>query len=95
MKNRNEFINKMGEGLEEFDAEMIKALKKIEKTYPGSEVPNSVKSKINQLVDLRKDFADKIQEMKSLVENSWENLEKDSRFMLKELTQFLKSLPKD
>ncbi len=95
MTNKNEFINRMDEGLEEFDAEMIKALKKIEKTYPGSEVPDSIKSKINQLVDLRKDFADKIQEMKSLVESSWENLEKDSRFMLKELTHFLKSIPEN
>ncbi len=95
MTNKNDFINRMDEGLEEFDAEMIKALKKIEKTYPGSEVPNSIKSKINQLVDLRKDFADKIQEMKAMVDSSWESLEKDSRFMLKELTQFLKSFPKD
>lgn len=91
MQDKYEFIKNLETGLENFDVEMRKVFKEIEWRYLNSDVPIPIEKKMQKLIDLRKDFEDKIHEMKSAVDGSWEQLEKEAASMLEKLTHSVES----
>ncbi len=64
----------------------------MEQKYSDSKIPASIKKKMESLIDLRKDFADIIHEIKLALENSWEELEKNADSLLENLNASIKSL---
>ena len=93
MQDKYQLIKNLETQLEFIDAEMLKNLKRIEHTYQSSDIPLPVRREIENLIDSRKNFADRIQEMRSVLENSWEELEKGAIHMLEELHQSIKNFP--
>ncbi len=85
-------ITRMEAQLGEIDDAIIKTFNKVEQAYLDSEIPLPVRKKMEALMDLRKDFADKVQEMKWALDHSWEELEKGADHMVKGLTQSIKKM---
>ncbi len=91
MENKREFLKKMEDKLEELDIEIKRISIAIDKKYLNTDIPHPIKKKMNKLVDLRKDLADKIHEMRLTVENTWEEIEKNAVSTLDGLIDLVES----
>ncbi|GJL79332.1 MAG: hypothetical protein NPINA01_23210 [Nitrospinaceae bacterium] len=92
MQEKYDTIKKMEVQLEKIDKEMMKFYRKMEQTHFDSDIPLPVRREMEKLIDSRKDFADKLQEMRWELETSWEELEKAAVRLLDGLTQSVRKI---
>ncbi len=90
--NNHEIVSKMEAQLEEIDNEIVQITKTIKKVYPDWDLPLSLRKNFDGLTDLRKDYADLVQGMKSTIENSWEEMENGAGSLFIQLSDSIQKI---
>ena len=92
VQDLDEVVRILETQVEEIDADLVEVFKKIEQAHSDSEIPPSLRKKMEELMDSRKDLSDRVHELRCVMDQSWERIEKNATGMLSHITQSIKKI---